>query len=80
MVFMKHMHSIEAVHVKANEICRALHIPFKNKDNSQGHISSSIGITLFPSQAKTYGDLYQNADEALYKAKEKGKNTYVLYG
>ena len=27
----------------------------------------------------TFDDLYQQADKALYKAKEKGKNVFVMF-
>lgn len=34
----------------------------------------SIGYSLFPEQSKSYRELYQNADMALYAAKMSGKN------
>ncbi len=39
----------------------------------------SIGISKFPSDGETYDVLLRNADTAMYKAKEKGKNTYEFY-
>lgn len=41
-------------------------------------ISISIGISLFPYDGKTYHELYQKADDALYQAKRQSKNQYVL--
>ncbi len=79
MVFMKNIVDVAGVESKANEICKALHISFENKNKTMSNISSSVGISLFPGQAKTYADLYQKADIALYMAKEKGKDTYVIY-
>ena len=42
-------------------------------------ITTSIGISLFKEHGSTYQELYKNADIALYKAKESGRDQYVLY-
>ena len=39
----------------------------------------SIGCVLFPMQAKTYEDAFYVADRMLYRAKEKGRNRYIIY-
>ena len=53
----------------------------KDIDGLPIHISGSIGIAIVPSNglidAKT---LLQHADEAMYKAKARGKNCYCVYG
>lgn len=43
------------------------------------HISASIGISFFPADGLDAETLMIHADTALYKAKETGKNNYVLY-
>jgi diguanylate cyclase (GGDEF)-like protein/PAS domain S-box-containing protein len=42
-------------------------------------ISSSIGIAFFPEDASDAEGLMHNADTALYKAKESGKNDYQFF-
>ena len=42
-------------------------------------VSSSIGITLFPADGAEAGELLRNADAAMYRAKEEGRNTYRYY-
>jgi len=42
-------------------------------------LSASIGIALYPEHGETFDSLLQNADTAMYKAKESGKNGYCLY-
>ncbi|MEW6426473.1 MAG: EAL domain-containing protein [Thermodesulfobacteriota bacterium] len=48
-------------------------------DGHEFHMTASIGITLFPDDARTPGDLIKNAGLALDRAKEAGKNTYELF-
>ena len=42
-------------------------------------ISGSIGVALYPQNGTTSTALLQNADAAMYKAKEEGRNTYRFY-
>lgn len=42
-------------------------------------ITASIGITLFPEDAEDMDMLIRNADIAMYKAKEEGRNRFHLY-
>lgn len=42
-------------------------------------ITTSIGIAMYPSQGDNAETLVRNADAAMYKAKEQGKNTYCFY-
>jgi diguanylate cyclase (GGDEF)-like protein len=43
------------------------------------HVTASIGIALSPLHGATYEELYNNADAALYAAKERGRACYVLF-
>ncbi|MFA7281982.1 MAG: EAL domain-containing protein [Sterolibacterium sp.] len=48
----------------------------------EGHelfISASIGITLFPDDAGDDDTLIRNADTAMYRAKDLGRNTYQFF-
>jgi diguanylate cyclase (GGDEF)-like protein/PAS domain S-box-containing protein len=52
--------------------------PFDIRGNSL-NITASIGISVFPDDGQSAEDLLKNADTAMYKAKELGKNGYQLY-
>lgn len=41
-------------------------------------LSCSIGISLAPEQGTNWNDLFLHADQALYQAKNKGKDCYVF--
>lgn len=43
-------------------------------------ISASIGISLFPQDGKTYGELFAKADAALYRIKNNGRGHFAVYG
>ena len=42
-------------------------------------ITPSIGIAMYPEHGTTHEKLLRNADSAMYKAKEIGRNTYQFY-
>lgn len=48
-------------------------------DNIKISLSASIGISLYPTHAKTIEDLINLADKAMYKAKGIGNNSFCLY-
>jgi len=43
------------------------------------HFGCSIGVSMYPQDARDYDSLFNIADNALYLAKAKGKNRYVIY-
>ncbi|MBR1770437.1 MAG: GGDEF domain-containing protein [Lachnospiraceae bacterium] len=42
-------------------------------------VTCSIGVSTYPADASNYDDLFQIADKMLYRAKQKGKNRYIVY-
>ncbi len=47
-------------------------------NNSPIKISASIGVALYPASGLRYEQLMEQADQALYRVKEQGKNNYLL--
>lgn len=43
------------------------------------HVTTSIGISLFPVDGENAEELLKNADAAMYHAKKKGKSNYQLF-
>lgn len=48
-------------------------------DNIQINISASIGVTLYPQDEQDPDTLLRHADQAMYQAKEKGRNGYQIF-
>ena len=42
-------------------------------------VTCSIGVSTYPTDSQVYDDLFQIADKMLYRAKQKGKNRYIIY-
>ncbi len=65
--------------IVAEKILRAL-VPEIRADGKAFTIGASIGISLFPGDAGDAEALLRNADVAMYRAKELGRNNYRFYG
>jgi diguanylate cyclase (GGDEF)-like protein/PAS domain S-box-containing protein len=46
----------------------------------QMHVTASIGLTYYPMDDSSVEGLLRNADAAMYRAKQMGKNTFETYG
>jgi diguanylate cyclase (GGDEF)-like protein/PAS domain S-box-containing protein len=62
----------------AQKILAAFRAPFA-LENHQVHITTSIGISLYPEDGADVKTLLKNADTAMYWVKEQGRNNYELY-
>ena len=62
----------------ARRILEAVSLPY-TLQGQEVFVSTSIGISLYPFDACSAGDLIRNADGAMYHAKEQGRNGYQIY-
>jgi diguanylate cyclase (GGDEF)-like protein len=62
----------------AQKICEDLAKPFMVGDEL-AYISASIGITVYPRDGSTAGELLRNADQAMYRSKERGRNRFTYF-
>jgi diguanylate cyclase (GGDEF)-like protein/PAS domain S-box-containing protein len=70
-------HSVDAGHI-AQRIIKSIQQSFLI-DEHQLYISCSIGIAIYPEDGIDASTLMQNADLALYRVKETGRNSYEFY-
>lgn len=71
------VHALNTI-IVASKIIDALNQPFR-LEGHEIHISTSIGISLYPLDADEKADLVKKADIAMYLSKARGKNTYRFY-
>ena len=62
----------------ANRILAAMEAPFVGTLGTY-HVGTSIGVSLYPGDGTTAGQLIDCADEALYEAKNAGRNVARFY-
>ena len=62
----------------ARKILQALAEPFLLADEAL-YVSASIGITLYPEDATEPEELIKNADQAMYAAKDCGRNRFSYF-
>ena len=53
-----------------------MHEPF-HVDGHEMHVTVSIGITIYPMDDKDLTNLLKDADQAMYRAKQAGRNRLV---
>lgn len=59
-------------------IILALNTSF-NCEDEELHVTTHLGMSIYPKDGERIETLLRNADTALYRAKEEGKNKYQIY-
>jgi diguanylate cyclase (GGDEF)-like protein/PAS domain S-box-containing protein len=72
------MDQVEDVAKTAQKIIEILKSAFYFEGHEL-HVTPSIGIALYPNDGEDAQTLLKNANTALHRAKEQGRNTYQLY-
>lgn len=78
IVYIKNISDVDVARKKAEEIINAFQC-LKIMEKKEMRVSCSIGISICPVHGNDFKTLYKKADYALYRAKKKGKNGYVIY-
>ncbi|MGF1478389.1 MAG: EAL domain-containing protein [Cyanophyceae cyanobacterium] len=77
-LLLPQIHGVDDAAKIAKRILESLKPTF-TIEGHQLRISSSIGISLYPDDGTDAQTLIKNADAALYRAKEQGRNNYRFY-
>lgn len=78
VVMVENVGQPDKLNVLAQQIITVLEAPVQ-LGNQTVSVSSSVGIALFPNDAKTSEDLLRNADLAMYHAKEQGRSNFQYF-
>jgi diguanylate cyclase (GGDEF)-like protein len=77
-ITLAELHDVGKVTDVAQKIRNDLARPF-SLNGELAYISASIGITLYPRDARSAGDLLRNADQAMYQSKDHGRNRFSYF-
>jgi len=77
-ILLDQIHTIEEGRLLIDQIHQSVQEPFTINDHVI-RVHASTGIALYPRHGDDIENLTRYADIAMYKAKELGKNQYVLY-
>lgn len=77
-ILLPQLNKPEDVAIVAQKIVDCLRQPW-SMGGFEFHITTSIGIALYPDDGDNSETLMKHADMAMYRAKEHGKNTYQLF-
>jgi diguanylate cyclase (GGDEF)-like protein/PAS domain S-box-containing protein len=78
VVLVQEVSEAKQVDAVARKILAALAEPLAMQ-GQECRVTASIGICMYPTDAQDEKALMKNADIAMYRAKEDGKNTYKFY-
>jgi len=79
--FVVLLNEVEEVHdavLTTEKIIEAMGLPYL-VSGRQLNVSFSIGISVYPDDGKDLDTVARKADAAMYQAKEKGRNTYLIF-
>jgi diguanylate cyclase (GGDEF)-like protein/PAS domain S-box-containing protein len=77
-LLLTQVHNESDTELVAHKILRALRRPIRIEGHEL-HGTVSIGVALFPRDGNNVQTLIKNADTALYRAKDLGRNNYQIF-
>jgi diguanylate cyclase (GGDEF)-like protein len=77
-IVLPDLRSRDDAHVVADKFIERLQQPFDLGGN-EVHISASIGVAIYPEHGESIDELLRNADIAMYRVKDLGKNGHAFY-
>ena len=73
VVIFTEVHSDDQLQTAIAKLRQAFHAPFRLR-GADYRITASIGVAVYPDDALTEDELLQDADAAMYQAKQEGRN------
>ena len=78
LIILADLHSSFDAELVAEKILQVFHKPFL-LDGHELYSTASIGITMYPADGTTPHVLLRNADAAMYRSKDEGRNSYHYF-
>ncbi len=77
-IVLSNLSNADNAKLVAQKIMSSFNEPFR-LEGAEIFVTASIGITLYPEDSTDQDTLIKNADAAMYRAKEAGRNAYQFY-
>ncbi|EJL05259.1 MULTISPECIES: bifunctional diguanylate cyclase/phosphodiesterase [Pseudomonas] len=78
VLVLRHVHGMDELHAALNRVLIAVSMPYAI-DGKGIKVFASIGVTLFPWDNDDAETLLRHADQAMYVAKQSGRNRFHLF-
>jgi diguanylate cyclase (GGDEF)-like protein/PAS domain S-box-containing protein len=77
-IIMGGLEEFSGVERVATEILEQMSRPFQ-LDHETAYVSANIGVTFYPQDGRQVDELIKNADQAMYAAKNNGRNCFQYF-
>ncbi|MDW2981520.1 MAG: bifunctional diguanylate cyclase/phosphodiesterase [Rhodanobacter sp.] len=78
-IVLRHIVKNDDVLRVAEKIVQVMETPLFLEDGTELQVTASMGLSFFPDDAGDAQTLLKHADEAMYAAKHRGRNTFQIY-
>jgi diguanylate cyclase (GGDEF)-like protein len=78
LLLFAHLDDEESAVSAAKQVLARLALPF-HTGGMEVHVSASLGIAMCPRDGQDSDTLFKNADMAMHRAKDAGRNTYCFF-
>ena len=78
VLILRHVDTPQQLHVALQRVLRGVAAPYAIREQRLS-LSASIGVTLFPLDDEDADTLVRHADQAMYVAKQQGRNRYHVF-
>src|SRR5690606_16983564 len=79
VVLLEELPRAETAATVARDLIGALNKPFRLSSGHELYVQASIGISIYPEDGVTPGELLRDADTAMYRAKDGGGGDFLFF-
>ncbi|WIM06419.1 MAG: EAL domain-containing protein [Candidatus Nitricoxidivorans perseverans] len=79
MLMLEPLDELQQAATVARDLLDLLAAPFRLSSGHDIFVGASIGVSVFPEDGDSATDLLRDADAAMYRAKELGRNRFCFY-
>ncbi len=78
VIVLTDLSGVDSLKIVAERIMESFKVPFIIH-GKELYVTTSMGISVYPSDGESVEELLKNADMSLYRAKEAGRNNYQMF-